>query len=261
MAKDHSLEEVCRRLGPIDPVIARIIQEKGVANVLEIGCGYGVAMHQLKVMFHEKMMIGGVNLKPHHGDSAFGCAAALDDHLITDLDVIYLEKHNMLPVYVHGDAGIMLPMPDGCVDKAGKKLSMPDDRLDFAYSICAVPFFNDKMHFLEELNRVLRDDGLARIDFRTHDPELGEDGVFLEILRSDGSLIPFEEFIKAYGSLKLTRSPKGFQYLEMRKAEKLDFGLELAGATDLSESNPKLWGVRSTYRVKAGSYSIDVTVE
>jgi SAM-dependent methyltransferase len=268
LAKDHSLEEVCRRLGPIDPVIQRmieekerkekerIIREKGLAipekvyaYVLEVGCGYGVAMHQLKAIatFREKIRIGGMNLKPHHGDSAFACAAALDDGLISSSDIEYLERNNMLPVYVHGDAG--------------EKLPLPDDRVDFAYSICAVPFFNDKMHFLQELNRVLHDDGLARIDFRTRDEELGEEGVFLEIFGSDRKLIPFEEFIRAYPSLRLTRSPKGFQYLEMRKAETLDFGLKLVGVKDLAGSKPELWGVKSTYRFKEDSYPIDVTVE
>jgi SAM-dependent methyltransferase len=236
VAKDRSLEDVIKRLGPIDSHINDIIRNTGKAYVFEAGCGHGLPMHQLKMMFGSKLHIVGMNRKPGDGDSFKVLKDAVAQGIFAEKEVVRLACDAQLPGYVHGDAG--------------QKIPFPDNRFDLVYSICAVPFIKDKIHFLEEVNRVLCPEGTARIDFQIREDEQGEYGDFLKIVGRNMSEIPFEEYIKKYESLRFAVAPSGKKYLEMRKAGKLELGLELVGAEDMSGFGKDFFGVKSRYRVR-----------
>lgn len=236
MAKDRSLEDVVTRLGPIDSHIKDIIMNTGKAYVFEAGCGHGLPMHELKMMFGKKLYIVGMNRKPGDGDSFKVLKDAVAQGIFAEKEVVRLACDAQLPDYVHGDAG--------------QKIPFPDQRFDLVYSICAVPFIKDKIHFLEEVNRILCPEGTARIDFQIREDEQGQYGDFLKIISGDMRDIPFEEYIKKYDSLCIAKSPSGKKYLEMHKAGNLDLSLKLVGTEDMSGFGKGFFGVKSVYMIR-----------
>jgi SAM-dependent methyltransferase len=232
MAKDRPLERVIEKLGRIDTRIGRIIMERGRADVLEIGCGHGLPMHQLKHMFGDRLRIVGMNLRPEHGSSYLSFRDALSRGIFTEKDVEQLVCYKHLPYYVHGDAGRHLPFSDGY--------------FDFVYSICAAPFVHDKIHMLEEVNRVLKDGCIARIEFPVSEDVLDTHLTFLEIL--DGErIVPFRECVNGLSNMRY--SPDG-KYIVIRKVPHIDMGLELVATDDLSKIDAKYYGVKSMYKVR-----------
>lgn len=117
--KTRGLSDVEQVLG--DPVNTIHTLSKR-PTILEIGCGVGNALLDLKKIFPQSLLIG-MNFCPC--DEKTG------------------------PSYIHGDAGICVPLAAGSVD--------------FIYSIHTVQFIRDKARLLSECHRILRIGGEMRI--------------------------------------------------------------------------------------------------
>lgn len=102
--------------------IEDVVQSFPTPNVLEVGCGFGHAMRDL-AEFCPGAVITGMNLEPYEEQ---------------------LPGQN----YIYGDAAVEIPLPD--------------DSVDFIYSIVAIYFFSDRARFIEEAFRVLRPGGQLR---------------------------------------------------------------------------------------------------
>jgi len=122
--RTRGLWSVKNRLGSIMPVLRQFLKEKSKVRVLELGCGYGRAMLQLKQKLPDLEIIG-MNLQE------------------------YPEQHKEFR-YIYGDAG--------------RKIPLPDNSINFIYSIAAIHFVKDKAKFIEEAFRVLRPGGEFRVN-------------------------------------------------------------------------------------------------
>jgi len=122
--KTRGLYSVNQRLGNIVPFIKNIVKERKKIVVLEIGCGYGNAMKQLKQKIPQIKIIG-MNFRKY-------------------------KKQIKNQKYIYGDAG--------------KKIPLKSNSVDFIYLIATLQFVKNKAKFFEEAFRVLKPEGQLRIN-------------------------------------------------------------------------------------------------
>ncbi len=244
MAKNRSLRGVHYRLGKIDSIIEQIIDENGHADVLEVGCGFGLPMLELKKIFKDRINITGINRRAEFNLPKRALWEGIKQRRFYPWSYFFYEKRFGFPRYVNCDCSLNLPFDDYS--------------FDFIYSIASTFFFNDKIHFLQETNRILRQDRIARIHFCHSAIEAGPyknqpDPPFdnlCEIRERDGSVIGVEKYFEKFHFLQMVEQERGRpKYLELHKTEKeIDLGLTLLESCLLTDVNPNWTGfVRSVY--------------
>lgn len=234
VAKDRPLNGVLKKLGRIDALVEQYIHEQGCVNVLEVGCGRGLAMHELKMRYGGRLSIVGVNIRRSDGCHELALSAALEQGVVSP------EQHAKLgtadrPKYVIADAGICLPF-------SGRSF-------DVIYSRATAAFIVDKIHFLEEVNRVLKDQGIARIEMMTTRLNFAPPfDVLCEIKAPSGQLVAFEEFITAFKSITVVARDN--PVLQLSRIPCLDFGLQLSDSVNLQRIDENWWGIKSCYEYR-----------
>jgi len=227
--KTRGLKEARKKLGNIDKVIDNMLKEKKKIKIFESGCGYGRLMMDLAVKYGNKVEIIGMNLKPSHGDKKMMIQNAIKEKIISKKDLENLK----LPKIIYGDAGEKLPFKTNSVDLV---LSQTSSYL-----------YKDKLHFFEEVARVLNKKGIARITFPESSSIPKE---FLPLLRiyKNGKIINFEKVIQKYKEIKSIKTGKG-KTIEI-KSGKLKFNVNFEASINLNNLDKRLFGVQSIYYIK-----------
>lgn len=245
MAKNRSLRAVNMRLGAIDQMIAEIIEEKGCADVLEVGCGFGLPMHELKRRFRDKLTITGINRSADFNRPSEALWEGVRKLRFPPWAVYRFAERYGSPMYVNCDANAPLPFPE--------------DSFDLVYSIASTGFFREKIRFLEEVNRVLRPRRRARIHFHYLVNEVAPlpnvpqppQAILCEIVDGQGKQWDALDYLRRFSCVRVVERPATqAKYIELWKAhETLSLGLELVESVVLSEVD-KRWStfVRSVYR-------------
>lgn len=125
--KTRDLDALTRRIGHVKAFIKHLSRTRDQVNVLEIGCGLGVALSQLADRFPQ-VTFYGINLKHYHGQ---------------------IERPNI--IYIYGDAGT--------------KLELEDNSIDFAFSQQTLQRIPDKIGCMKEVFRTLKKDGQYWYEF------------------------------------------------------------------------------------------------
>ncbi len=231
MVKTRGLKEAKEKLGDLEKIISALLRKKKKIRVFESGCGYGKVMIELKKKFGDKIDIIGMNLKPSHGDKRKMISFALEEGIITKEDI---KKMNSIKI-IFGDAGKKLPFKKGSID--------------LIYSQVSSYLYKDKMHFFEEVARVLSKKGIARITSPEENNKLPDDLKLLLRIYDKGKLIPFDRFIRGFRNISRVRLPNGNRPIEVRSG-KLDFGLELEATINTNHLKKDWFGVISIYYMK-----------
>lgn len=244
MAKNRPLRGVKYRLGHVDAVISDLIDARGVVDILEIGCGFGLPMLELKRKFGDNINITGINRDAKFNDPRRALVEGVKKRCFWPWEIYIYEKKYGFPTYVNCDAGAGLPFPDRS--------------FDFIYSIATTFFVPDKLNLLSEVNRVLKDDSSARIHFVFRASEAcsssqlpaAEFDNLCEIVSMMGDVLDTRRFLEDHRGLSFEKSPCGdAEFLELKKGDPLNFNAEYLGGGFLNEVNPA-WipYVRSRYR-------------
>ncbi|MDO8564037.1 MAG: methyltransferase domain-containing protein [Nanoarchaeota archaeon] len=231
MVKTRGLEEAERKLGNLVEIISNLLKKKKKIKVFESGYGYGKVMSELKVRFGDKIEITGMNYKKSHGDKKKVVSFALKERIISKSNI---NKLNSIKV-VFGDAGKKLPFKSGSID--------------LVYSQTSAYLYEDKMHFFEEVSRILSKDGIARITPPLFKENLPEE--YKKILRIyiGNKEIEFKDFIKKFNKIKIIKLYGGKKVIEI-KGGGIDFGLKLESVVNTNNLCKDWFGVVSVYTKK-----------
>lgn len=231
MVKTRGLKEAKEKLGDIEKIISDMLKKKRKIRVFESGCGYGRVMVELKKKFGDKIDIIGMNLKPSHGDKKKMISFALEEEIITKGEIKKMQDIKI----IFGDAG--------------KNLPFKTSSIDLVYSQVSSYLYEDKMHFLEEVARILSKEGVARIT--RFDVNLKVPSELSQLLRiyDNGEQVSFEKFIKKFKNIRIIKLPGERKAVEI-KSGRLNFGLNLECVLNLNHLNKKWFGVQSIYSFK-----------
>ena len=224
--RGRGLADLESRAGPVCAEIDARLARRDVVRVLELGCGYAIALLDLAARYGPRVETFGVNLRAEDGQQAVLRREAAE----RDLDVA--ARPQLLPTLVHADIARGLPLPA--------------DTFDVVVSQVAWRYFGNKVGVLREVVRVLREDGVGLIDADEFERKLPpEYGRLVEIWEG-GRLVPFGEYAARHG-LAFVPTPAG-RALRIGKAR--GFGDDLVGCVEIDTRaiDPRFDGIKCVYR-------------
>lgn len=242
MELNRSVRELDSYLKNFSNKFKKRLQNSHQINVLDAGCGNGMTMLGLVKLFPNKISITGYNQSRKHGSKESMYERGIRKNIISKNERGILNKQINFKYF-----------------DINKRRNMPfkDNQFDFIYSLGSVYLYNDKIHFLEECNRILKPSGIARI----HLLELKTKSIYFarEYLKRPESLDMYWELqgrkktsiLKYLGKFKNVTIGFGKKengntilYLELKKSPNFVMGLQ-----------PKKFikneqGVKSVYKLK-----------
>ena len=144
------------------------LARQDVVRILELGCGYGTALLELGARYGRRVELHGINRVHGDGNPEILLRNATERRRIGD-DV-------MMPTIVYGDVADGLPFDA--------------DYFDLVCSQVAWLYFGNKVGVLQEVIRVLKPDGIAKIDADEVRPGLPPEYGRLGESWEEGKLLP-----------------------------------------------------------------------
>ena len=226
-ARGHA--DLVQSIGGVFADIDERLDRRDVIHVLELGCGYGTVLLELSRRYGPRVELHGINRIREDGDADLLRRNGLERGLIAP-DAI---STTALPTIAYADVAEGIPFPD--------------QTFDIVYSQVAWLYFGKKVSVLQEVSRVLRDDGLAKIDADEVRPGLPPEYQRLVEIWEDGRLVPFRDYARRYG-IAFVPAQEG-EYLRFGKAARFGEDLELVVELDLSTVHGHWDGVKCVYRL------------
>lgn len=231
MVKTRGLKEAKIKLGDLERIVFNLLKKKKKIRIFESGFGYGKVMVELKKKFGDKIDIVGMNFIPLHGDKKKMISFALKEGIITKDEIKQMQSIKII------------------FGNAGKRLPFKTNSIDLIYSQTSSYLYEDKMHFFEEVARVLSKEGIARVTSPEENSKLPEELKQLLRIYDNGNHVPFDKFIKKFKSIRKIKLQSGQRPIEI-KSSKLDFGLKLESTINTHHLSKKWFGIVSIYSVK-----------
>jgi len=226
-ARGH--DQLVERVGGVFAEIDERLERTNVVRVLELGCGYGTVLLELQRRYGWRVEACGINREPGDGDTDILLRNGIERGLIAPGAPSTAE----LPVVTYVDVALGLPFDD--------------DSFDIVYSQVAWLYFANKVAVLREVSRVLRDDGVAKIDADELRPGLPNEYRRLVEIWHEGLLIPFGEYLRRFG-MAFAPASDG-EYLQFGKSPRFGEDLQLVLQIDLSDLHAHWDGVKCVYRL------------
>ena len=228
--RSRGLSSLERILGDVSDHIRARLADGTPLRVLEIGCGYGRTLVDLRVAFGERLELHGLNRHPRHGTWATARRSVAKDGRLSDEAFERLEP----PTLHYADVADRLPFAD--------------DRFDLVVSQVSFVYFRRKAEIIEEIDRILAPGGVARIDVNIDFPDNPVEYARSIEIWDGGRQVPFWEYVARFdGLLKSRERPR--PYLEIRKTPGLRLGLTYVDCVELGAIHTAWWGTKSIYRV------------
>lgn len=226
----RGIDDLERRVGDIVDHIEVRLRTQRVVSVLELGCGYGTALLELRDRFGDRVELHGVNRRDDDGNAAIlrrnaGERGLLDRHPLESV---------ALPAVAYADVAQGLPYAD--------------DYFDLVFSQVAWLYFGSKIAVIADVLRVLRDGGRANIDADESRADLPQEYSRLVEIWRDGTLVPFGDYLAKFGGAFIP-APEGY-YLSIGKARGFGDDLEFVFELDVSTLHPHLDGIKCVYRLR-----------
>jgi len=225
--RGRGVRDLERRVGAVcGEIDARLARQK-VVRVLELGCGYGTALLELRARYGARVALHGVNRAPGDGNRDILLRNAADRGLHVD----DAAPERALPAIAYADVASGLPFRN--------------DAFDLVVSQVAWLYFGNKIGVLREVIRVLARDGAAKIDADEIHPKLPPEYARLVEIWQDGTLVPFGDYLLRHG-LAFARAPDG-EYLRIEKRRGFGDDLALRYEIDTKRVHAHWDGIKCVY--------------
>lgn len=231
----RGIKEASERIGDYVKDIQNLIDKKGKIKILEVGAGYGRSLLELKKEFGNKIETHGINLEPRW-----------------NLDLI---KKFGLHHKIFSKSDITKNLPKLYILDAGKKLPFKNEIFDFIYSVSSIQYIHDKALFLEEINRIMKKDGTARL----HDAFKKKENYPVELknlfdIWMNGKRVEVKDYIlnvKKFKNIQFKKTKQNSMgYLLMKKEKNFKLDLKYVSSFDLHQLGENLWGTKVIYKTK-----------
>src|SRR5215471_8122702 len=220
--------ELIDRVGGIFADIDVRLESGGRVRVLELGCGFGTVLLELAHRYGPRVEVHGINREHRDGNVDIFRRNGLERGLIAPEDA----TTHPLPTIAYVDVADGLPYPD--------------DTFDVVFSQVAWRYFGNKIHVLREVSRVLRSDGIAKIDAEELRADLPTEYQRLVEIWDEGRLVTFHDYAARFG-MAFVSSAEG-EYLRFFKSPTFGEDLTRVADIDLASVCSGWNGIKCLYR-------------
>lgn len=232
--RKRGIKEVTERIGDYTKDIKDLIKKQGKIKILEVGAGYGKSLLELKKEFGDKIETYGINI-----ESSWNLA---------------LIRKFGLHHKIFSKKEIDKNLPKLHILDAGKKLPFRNESFDFIYSVSSIQYIHDKALFLEEMNRILKKEGIARLHDHFIKPNHPQELRNLFEIWDDRKRIDVKDYIlkiKKFRNIQFRKTKENdLGYLLMRKGKNFKLNLHYITSFNLHKLGETLWGTKVIYAIK-----------
>jgi SAM-dependent methyltransferase len=229
--RGRGLLDLEERIGDACAEIDRRLAGQPVVRVLELGCGYAIALLDLVARYGARIEVCGINLREDDGQGEILRREAKARGI--DLEAC----PGLRPTLVHVDVAHGLPFAD--------------DSFDLVVSQVAWRYFRNKIGVLRDVVRVLRADGVGLIDADEFDAKLPREYGRLVEIWDERVLVPFADYVAHFG-MSFVRVARG---RALRVVKATSFGKDLVPRLEIdTQAIDSHWdGIKCVYaRGKSG---------
>ncbi|MDP2628595.1 MAG: class I SAM-dependent methyltransferase, partial [Nanoarchaeota archaeon] len=144
--RSRGLEQAKEILGDLRREVNALLKTKNKIKILEVGCGYGRVLLELKKIYGDKIETYGINKEPKWNlklIKIFGVA-----------EKIFSKKE------------IAKNLPKLTICKVNRKIPFKSNTFDLVFSERTIQYISDKAKYLEELNRIATSGGIILTDIQ-----------------------------------------------------------------------------------------------
>jgi SAM-dependent methyltransferase len=203
----RGLADLHERVGNVCAEIDARLRRQDVVRVLELGCGYAIALLDVVARYGARVETYGQNLRREEGQDEILRREATARNI--DIDGAGL------PTLLHGDVAHGVPLADATVD--------------VVVSQVAWRYFRNKIGVLRDVVRVLRPDGVGMIDADEFDAKLPPEYGRLVEIWGEGALVAFEDYAARFG-MTFVPTPRG---RALRLVKNPSFGEDLVPSMEI----------------------------
>ena len=223
--RGRGLADLEERVGDVCVEIDARLRNRPLVRVLELGCGYAIALIDLAARYGARVETCGINLQQEAGQQEILHREA--ERRGIDVSA----QPRLLPTLVHSDVAQGLPFAS--------------DTFDLVVSQVAWRYFRNKIGVLREVVRVLRADGAALLDADEFDPKLPPEYGRLVEIWEDGRLLPFGDYLARHG-MAFVATSRG-RALRMTKSASFGRDLEARLEIDAKDVHAAWDGIKCVY--------------
>lgn len=241
MVHARGLNDVERCLGQIQALVGNA--KNRPVRVLEIDCRFAQSLLELRGKFGEDVELHGLNRHPLDGDAAVAIHMATFRNI---LDAADSRKADLVDIRI---GSLDAPLP------------YPDDYFDVVYSVMGVIYAREKAQLVEEVHRVLRPGGTARLlpAIERKDPSRG--GGLIQrpelpaeyrqswVMESGGQAVDSREFLRRFPQIVLADNGD-HEVMRITKGDGLRLHLRLVDSEDLHVVDPGWFGAKSVFTIE-----------
>jgi SAM-dependent methyltransferase len=227
--RGRGVADLVARIGDVESEIDRRLARSGPVRVLDLGCGYGTVLLEWRRRYGARLELHGLNRQPQDGDDAIVRRNGIERGL---LDM---------------EGAAAAPLPTLAFADVAHGLPFADASFDLVVSQVAWLYFGNKIGVLRETMRILKHDGVARIDADEIHPRLPPEYARLVEIWQDGRLVPLGDYVARFGGA-FVPAAEG-ECLHVRKAAAFGDDLERVCEIDVSTIHAAWDGIKCVYRM------------
>lgn len=227
--RSRGLKEAKNIVCDIEKEVKVLLKNKKKIKILEVGCGYGKLLLELKKIFGDRVSTFGINKEKTWN--------------------LTLIKKFAVAEKIFSKEEVTKNLPRLYLLDVDKKFPFKDNSFDLVFSVRTIQYISNKAKFLENLNRIVNPSGIVITDIQDGSKDKPLEFRHRWEILAKNKKISIYQLLSKEKSVHLSKERGNPQdkYLKMKKDPKFRLNLKFISSFNLHNINPDWWGTKSVF--------------